>query len=156
MILFLLLFLAGHASAQDGTTNISGTVTDSGGQPLPGATVTVLGTTRGAMTDNDGTYTITARPSDKLVFTFIGMETQIIDVGNQVTINVNMTEQAEELDIVTVVAFGKQKKASVVGSISTVTAEEIKVPYEKNTIIHGCIDSDYCLMYGDDTRPHIR
>ncbi len=63
-----------------------------------------------------------------MVFSFIGMENQIIDVGTQNTINVQMEEKREELDEVTVVAFGKQKKESVISSISTVKPEDLRIP----------------------------
>jgi TonB-linked SusC/RagA family outer membrane protein len=105
---------------------IKGKVTDEEGKPLPGVTITIVGTTRGVITDNDGSYSIEANPNDKLVFSFIGMESQIIDVGNQKTIKVEMKEKIDELEEVTVVAFGKQKKESVVGSISTVNTRELE------------------------------
>lgn len=107
---------------------IKGKVDDIEGKPLPGATITVVGTTRGVITDTDGTYSIEAGPRDKLVFSFIGMESQIIDVGIQKIINVQLKEKSEELEDVTVVAFGKQKKESVIGSITTVKPAELKVP----------------------------
>ncbi|WP_206610006.1 TonB-dependent receptor [Maribellus luteus] len=111
----------------DQNTKIKGTVTDLEGLPLPGVTITIVGTTRGVITDNDGTYSIDAKPSDKLVFSFIGMESQTIEVGNQSTINVKLKEKTEELDDVTVVAFGKQRKESVIASIETVKASDLKI-----------------------------
>jgi len=110
------------------TNKIKGKVKDTEGKPLPGVTISVVGTTRGVITDNDGTYFIDAKPTDKLVFSFIGMESQIIDVGNQQEINVQLEEKTQELENVTVVAFGKQKKESVIGSITTIKPSELKVP----------------------------
>ncbi|MCY1722485.1 TonB-dependent receptor [Prolixibacteraceae bacterium Z1-6] len=107
---------------------IRGTIKDKDGAPLPGATITVLGTTRGVITDNDGTYTIDASSGDKLVFSFIGMESQVVDVDNQTSIDVSLTEKTEELEDVTVVAYAKQKKESVLASIETVRPEELRVP----------------------------
>ncbi len=107
---------------------IKGVVSDNEGHPLPGVTITIVGTTRGVITDIDGSYTIEANPNEKLVFSFIGMESQIIDVANQKVINVQLKEKTEELEDVTIVAFGKQKKESVIASISTVNPEELKVP----------------------------
>lgn len=107
---------------------VKGNVTDNEGKPLPGATITVVGTTRGVITDNDGTYSIDAVPRDKLVFSFIGMESQSIEVGNQKTIDVQLKTKADELEEVTVVAFGKQKKESVIGSITTIQPDNLKVP----------------------------
>ena len=108
--------------------SVKGKVTDSEGKPLPGVTITVIGTTRGVITDIDGTYSIEANPTDKLVYTFIGMESQIIDIGNKKKIDVVLNEKTEELEDVTVVAFGKQKKASVVASIESVKAKDLRVP----------------------------
>ncbi len=107
---------------------IKGTVTDAKGLPLPGVTILVNGTPRGVITDTDGTYTIEAGKDDKLVFSFIGMETQAIEVGNRTKIDVVLLSKTEELEDVTVVAFGKQKKESVLASISTINVDELKVP----------------------------
>ncbi|MEL7586453.1 MAG: TonB-dependent receptor [Prolixibacteraceae bacterium] len=107
---------------------VKGKVTDNENKPLPGATITVVGTTRGVITDNDGTYSIEAGPRDKLVFSFIGMESQIIDISNRQVIDVTLKEKSEETEDVTIVAFGKQKKESVIGSITTVKPAELKVP----------------------------
>jgi len=75
---------------------IKGKVIDEEGAPLPGVTITIVGTTRGVITDVDGTYSIEAKPVDKLVFSFIGKESQIIDVGNQSTINVTLGEKIDD------------------------------------------------------------
>ncbi|WP_430973795.1 SusC/RagA family TonB-linked outer membrane protein [Sunxiuqinia rutila] len=119
----LVLFSSG---AQE--KKITGKVVDSGGGPLPNATVTVLGSTRGVITDFDGQYSIEVEATDKLVFSFIGMESQTVEVGNQTTINVTLNEKTDELDEVTIVAFGKQKKESVLSSIESVNTEDLKVP----------------------------
>ncbi|HAZ02062.1 MAG: SusC/RagA family TonB-linked outer membrane protein [Bacteroidetes bacterium GWF2_42_66] len=113
---------------QNQDNRIKGKVTDGDERSLPGVTITIVGTTKGVITDNDGTYEIVALPNDKLVFSFIGMESLIIDIGKQKTINVQMKEKSEELEDVTVVAFGKQKKESVISSITTVKPGELKVP----------------------------
>jgi TonB-linked SusC/RagA family outer membrane protein len=107
---------------------VKGKVTDTNGEPLPGATISVAGTPRGVITDIDGTYTIEVRPDDKLIFSFIGMENQTIEVGNKTLIDVTLRDKTELLDEVQIVAFGKQKKESVVGSIETINPSELKVP----------------------------
>ena len=125
----VLLFVSAPAWAQ---VKVSGTVNGDAGNgslsPLPGVTIVVSGTPRGVITDTDGTYTIGAMPADRLVFSFIGMESQTITVGDQRVINVTLKARSEELDDVTVVAFGKQKKESVISSISTVKTSDLKVP----------------------------
>ncbi|MCG6188598.1 TonB-dependent receptor [Maribellus maritimus] len=107
---------------------IKGKVTDNDNKPMPGVTITILGTTRGVITDNDGTYSIEANSGDRLVFSFIGMESQVIDVGNETKINVQLEPKTQELEDVTIVAFGKQKKESVISSIETVKTDELRVP----------------------------
>jgi len=107
---------------------VKGKVTDEEGKPIPGVTITVTGTSRGVITDNDGTYKIDAKSTDKLVFSFIGMESQIVDVGNRKDVNVKMKEKSESLEDITIVAFGKQKKESVIGSITTIKPAELKIP----------------------------
>ena len=105
---------------------VKGKVTDTEGSPLPGVTITVVGTTRGVITDTDGTFSIgNVRPTDKLVFSFIGMKSQIVDVSNKKIIKVKLQSKTEEIEDITIVAFGKQKKESVVGSISSVSMKQL-------------------------------
>lgn len=99
------------------------------GEPMPGATVSIEGSTRGVMTDLDGSFELTGvKPTDKLKFECLGKETQIMDVGTMTNFVVKLKNAANELDEVTVVAFGKQRKESVIGSISTVDVKTLKVP----------------------------
>lgn len=105
---------------------VSGKVTDSNNQPLPGATVVIKGTTQGTVTNADGDYTLGNIPENAtLVFSFVGMRTQEVVVGSQTSINVNMTEDAIGLDEVIVVGFGTQKKADLTGAVSAVQGEEL-------------------------------
>lgn len=99
------------------------------GEPMPGATVSVEGSTRGVMTDLDGSFELTGvKPTDKLQFECLGKETQVLQVGTMTNFVVKLKNAANELDEVTVVAFGKQRKESVIGSISTVDVKTLKVP----------------------------
>ncbi|MGQ7871019.1 SusC/RagA family TonB-linked outer membrane protein [Sunxiuqinia sp. sy24] len=108
---------------------LTGTVSDISGASLPGVTITVLGSTRGVITDVDGRFEIAnVESTDKLVVSFIGMQSQTIDVGNKTNIEVVLESKTEELDDVTVVAFARQKKESVLASVSTVKPSELKVP----------------------------
>jgi TonB-linked SusC/RagA family outer membrane protein len=105
---------------------ISGKVTDSSGQPLPGATVVVKGTTQGTVTDSDGNYSLTNIPEDAtLVFSFVGMRTQEIVVGNQTTINVTMEEETIGIEEVVAIGYGTQKKVNLTSAVSTIKSEEI-------------------------------
>ncbi|WP_298651462.1 TonB-dependent receptor [uncultured Proteiniphilum sp.] len=98
------------------------------GQPLPGVSILVDKSTRGVTTDIDGTFEIRVLPSDKLVFSFLGMDSQTIEVDKKTFIEVALAPAASELDEVTIVAFGKQKKESVVSAITTVKPADLKVP----------------------------
>lgn len=108
--------------------SIKGVVLDFTGEPLPGATVQIQGGTRGVTTDMDGSFTLEVKETDKLVFSFLGMENQVIVVGKQTHLMVKLQEQADLLDEVTVVAFAKQKKESVIASVSTIKPSDLKVP----------------------------
>jgi TonB-linked SusC/RagA family outer membrane protein len=107
---------------------ITGKVTGPDGAPLPGVTVTIEKSTKGVITDPDGNYSIDVKPGDRLVFSFVGMESQTIEVGDRKTINVTLQEKVDELKEVTVVAFGKQKKESVISSIQTINTKDLIVP----------------------------
>ena len=113
---------------QQGNIIVRGIVADEQGQPLPGVTITIYGSTRGVITDIDGNYSIEAKPVDQLVYSFVGLERQVIKIDNRRVINVELKEKVDELDEVTVVAFAKQKKESVISSISTVNPSALKIP----------------------------
>ena len=108
--------------------DLKGTVVDEFGEPLPGVSILIVGSTRGVTTDLDGTFLIKVSPNDKLTVTYIGMQEQTIDVGSRREIAITMQEKIDELDEVTVVAFARQKKESVLASISTVRPGELKIP----------------------------
>ncbi|GHT59840.1 SusC/RagA family TonB-linked outer membrane protein [Bacteroidia bacterium] len=112
---------------------VTGVITDEKGEELPGAIVQIKGTPRGVSTDVDGTFTISAKPTDVLEISFLGYETQTVPVENRRKIDVQLKPRANELDEVTIVAFGKQKKSSVVSSIETVKLSDLKVPASNMT-----------------------
>lgn len=97
-------------------------------EPLPGVTILIENSTRGVTTDLDGTFELRANTSDKLIFSFLGLESQTVEVGNKTFFEISLRPQASELEEITVVGFGKQKKESVVASISTVKPSDLKVP----------------------------
>lgn len=108
---------------------IEGTVVGSdNGLPLPGVNISVKGAKSGAVTDFDGNFIIKAKPSDILVFTYVGFLKQEVKIGDKRKLNVVLKVDTAELDAVTVVAFGTQKKESVVASITTIKPEELRVP----------------------------
>ncbi len=87
--------------------------TESGNLPLPGVTITVVGSSRGGVLsggDNGGDYTIEAKPEDKLSLSFIGFENQIVEINGRTKIDILMVNKSEELDAVTVVASENRRK----------------------------------------------
>lgn len=103
---------------------VSGTVTDAGGQPIPGASVVIQGTSTGVATDFDGNYSLNAAASDVLVFSYIGFETREEQVGNRQTIDVVLQEDVSQLDEVVVVGYGTQSKEEITSSITRVSVED--------------------------------
>ncbi len=112
--------------ASEPRISIRGTVTSkSDGEPLPGVTVLVKGTTNGTATDIDGTYRIDVPgPESVLVFSFIGFEPQEIPVGNRASIDVVLAENESQLSEVVVIGYGTQKKETITGSIASIKAED--------------------------------
>ena len=102
---------------------IKGTVS-ADGEPLPGASVSVKGTSEGVSTDFDGNYSINAKSGSTLVFSYVGFSTKEVIVGNQKTINVTLAADTK-LDEVVVIGYGSQRKSDLTGSVSSVKAEEI-------------------------------
>ena len=107
--------------------SVSGKVVDENGAPLPGVTVVVKGTTVGVVTDIDGNYNLTVPDNaNVLSFSFVGMRTQEITIGNQTTINITLEAETIGLDEVIAVGYATQKKANVVGSVASVSGEKIE------------------------------
>lgn len=111
---------------------ITGIVVDDSGEPLPGVTIQIEdaeGNNKGGViTDFNGQFICEAEREDRLIFSYVGMENQIIVVGLESELKVTMLEQAELLESVTVVAYGKQKKESIIASVTTVRPAELRVP----------------------------
>ena len=105
---------------------VTGRVVDEKGNPIPGATVLIQGTTQGVATDTEGRYTINTRPEDALRVSFIGYKTEVVPLKGKTKLNVRLNPTAENIEEVTVVAFGEQKKESVVSAITTVDARSLK------------------------------
>ena len=116
------------AAPQQEPRKVTGVVMDEQEVTLPGATVQVGKSTRGVITDLDGKFEIEVSPSDELTVSYIGYETQTVKVGNRSALKIVMRQVANELENVTVVAFGKQKKESMTTSIETIDPKELKIP----------------------------
>lgn len=106
--------------------SISGTVVDQDNTPIPGATVIVVGTNTGTVTDIDGKFNVDASPGQVIRISFIGFESAEVTVGNQTEINVSLNEDTSSLEEVVVVGYGTQRKSDLTGAISSVTSEDLK------------------------------
>ncbi|MBQ0151083.1 MAG: TonB-dependent receptor [Bacteroidales bacterium] len=125
---FMCLVLSVAAIAQ--TKTIKGVVyEDETGETIPGASVMIVGTTKGTVTDLDGAFKLSGvKASDRLQIDFFGKEQQMITVGELSNVIVKLKNAVTELDDAVVVAFGKQKKESVIGSITSIDVKTLKVP----------------------------
>ena len=113
------------AVSQQGRT-VTGTVTDESGEPVPGVSVVAKGTTVGTITDSDGEYSITVpENADVLVFSFVGMRTQEVTIGNQSTINVTLGAETFGVDEVVVIGYTTTSRKNVASSIAKVDNEEL-------------------------------
>ena len=106
---------------------VTGKVTDSSGTPLPGVTVVVKGTTQGIITDSNGKYALPNVPENAtLLFSFVGMKTQEVAVGNKSTISVTLVEETIGIEEVVAVGYGTQKKVNLTGAVSQVNSEALE------------------------------
>ena len=107
---------------------LKGLVTDNEGNPVIGGTVMIEGTTNGTVTDIDGRYELSVKHGETLVFSYIGYNTEKKNIKDETTLNMRMMESSVSLDDVVIVGYGRQKKESVVSSVNTITAKELKMP----------------------------
>ncbi|MEI7424491.1 MAG: carboxypeptidase-like regulatory domain-containing protein, partial [Prolixibacteraceae bacterium] len=106
--------------------SVSGKVTDSSGGSLPGVSVVVKGTTKGVITDANGSYSLANIPANTLLqFSFVGMKMQEIMVGNKTTINVTLAEETVGIDEVVAVGYGTQKRGNLTGAVATISNDKI-------------------------------
>ena len=120
-MVFLTMLCTSLTYSQD----VSGKVSDSSG-PLPGASVLIKGTTKAAQTDMDGKFTIENVGSNAvLIFSYLGLKSQEINVAGKTTINVTLKEDSAELKEVVVIGFGKQSKRKVTDNMATISADQI-------------------------------
>ncbi|MDG3581107.1 SusC/RagA family TonB-linked outer membrane protein [Galbibacter pacificus] len=132
--LLILMTIASIMYGQDGKT-ITGTVFDeSGNQPLPGVNITLQGKKVGTTSDFDGNYTLQVQPTDVLVFSYIGFQVEKIPVKQQEVINVSMQLDAQQLDDVVVIGYGKQSRNLISSSVSKVKTEEVENNPSANAI----------------------
>ena len=118
------LYLSGILTQQK---SVSGKVTDSSGTSLPGVSVLVKGTNNGVITDMNGKYAISNIPENAILqYSFVGMKTVEIPVGNKSGINVTLVEESIGIDEVIAVGYQTKTKANLTGSVSTVNIRQLE------------------------------
>jgi|AntRauTorcE11898_2_1112593.scaffolds.fasta_scaffold00364_13 TonB-linked SusC/RagA family outer membrane protein len=125
-VLLVILFGMGLQISYAQSKNIQGTVQNDEGEALPFVTVSIKGTNEGAITNQEGEFKLEAAPSDSLKVSFVGMQTQVIPVGNNTTFDIVLQPASTSLDEVVVVAYGTKRKRDIISSVSSVSAEEIE------------------------------
>ncbi|MGV2541819.1 SusC/RagA family protein, partial [Bacillus pumilus] len=104
---------------------VRGRILDALGEPIVGATVMGRGTTNGAVTDMDGTFSLShVAQGQELVVTYVGYQSKVVKADGQEVLNVRLTEDVDLLNEVVAVGYGTQKKANLTGSVSSVTARD--------------------------------
>ncbi|HVN57935.1 MAG TPA: TonB-dependent receptor [Bacteroidales bacterium] len=133
LFMLSMVFSLGFVFAQERT--ITGKVTAEGEGALPGVNVVVQGTTIGAITDANGTFTVKVPGAGAvLIFSSIGYVTQSVTVGAQATIDVVMVSDTKALQEVVVVGYGTRMKEQLTGAISTVSDKDLKVSPAPSTV----------------------
>lgn len=128
-VLCLSLLFALSASAQGSKSmKLTGRVVDPDGFSLVGVTITIKGTTKGVTTDSEGKYELTVNTEDIVVYSYVGYKTQEIKAKEADRFAVVLQPDSQEIENVVVVAFGTQKKESVVASVSTVDPGKLRIP----------------------------
>lgn len=122
-LILLSLTLCGQIWAQN--ISVKGRVTDSSNTPLPGAGVLVPGTSTGVMTDFDGYYTITVDANAVLEYSYIGYQSQTVNVAGRSSIDVILADSENFLEETVVIGYGTQKKVNVTGSVATTDYTQI-------------------------------
>ena len=126
-ILLLSLFSFVVAFVATAQRTVSGTVTDESGETVPGVNVVLKGTTTGTTTDLDGKYRLSVpEEGGTLVFSFIGLATQEVEIGARSVIEVRMGSDVQQLTEVVVIGYGSEMKRDITGSISNVGSEELQ------------------------------
>ena len=124
-VAFFMLVQISMIHAQQEIT-VTGTVMEKG-ESLPGANVTIKGTSKGIMTDVDGKFTIVVPNGNAvLVFSFVGYQTQEFMVGNQTRIDVELREDTRQIEEIVVIGYAENSRAKVISAVSSVKNEEMK------------------------------
>ena len=121
----LLLFLVVSVQSALAQFTVKGTVNDEAGEPIIGASVKVVGTNTGSVTDLNGQFTVSATQQGQLEISYVGYETQRVRINGRQNITVVMKEDAQTLKDVVVIGYGTMKKTDITGSVVSVNTDEL-------------------------------
>lgn len=124
ILIFLISGVPGEAFSQNARI-ITGTVSEAPDAPLPGVSVKVKGTSTGTTTNTNGKFSIQAKNSDVLIFSFLGFKTQEIAVGTKTTVSLTMSGDAKSLSEVVVIGYGTVRKPDLTGSVGVVPMDDM-------------------------------
>ena len=156
-LMFLLLFfdlVTNVAYAQQ--RNVSGVVSDISGQPLPGVTVVVKGTTTGTVTGGDGNFLLSVpADADVLQFSFVGMRTQEVSMNGRTSFSVVMEEEMIGIEEVIAVGYGVQKKSDITGTVASMPKERLEMVPNLNVAqaIQGAVPGIMIRATGGGAEP---
>ncbi|MFN4145552.1 MAG: SusC/RagA family TonB-linked outer membrane protein [Runella sp.] len=144
--------------AQD--RQVSGKVKDASGTGMPGVSIAVKGTQRGANTDVDGNFKIAVPENATLVFSFVGYKSQEVAVGNRNNLDITLAEDNQVLNEVVVVGYGTQKRQEISGTVASVSAKEFNAGVISNPLqaVQGKVAGLTINQTGSDpnARPTVR
>jgi TonB-linked SusC/RagA family outer membrane protein len=124
--MFMVVLLSGTCLSLAQTVNVTGIVTEAGGEPVIGGTIILQGTSTGTVTGVDGSYSINAPADGVLEFRYIGLDTKAVPVEGRTRINVELTSSSINVDEVVVIGYGTQSRRTVTASVVSVSGENIK------------------------------
>jgi TonB-dependent starch-binding outer membrane protein SusC len=119
----LIVILSNTATYQE--IQVGGKITGANGEPLPGVSITLKGSSRGTATDSSGNFALSVPEGGTLVITYIGYATQEIKVNNQTVMNIQLKPSDNQLDQVIVVGYGTQRSIDVTGSVAHIKGDEL-------------------------------
>ena len=122
VLLFLFCFVPFGAIAQN---SVKGTVSDGSGEPIIGASVRVVGTNTGVITDINGQFNVNAASNARLSVSYVGYVTQEVNVGGRQNIDIVLSEDNTTLNDVVVIGYGTQRREAVTGSVANVNGEKL-------------------------------
>ena len=132
ILMLIIVTFHGILSAQ---TSVSGNVKNTADEPLPGVNIVIDGTTNGTITDVNGNYSLSVGMADnvRLIFSFIGYQTQTVDLNGRTRIDMVLEQSFQDLDEVVVVGYGEVRKRDLTGSVAKVTESE-NIARQYNTV----------------------